>query len=113
MATAAQIAEIRLLSGDNASNSAKYVVSDDILGAWYDDNGSICATVVKVVQARLADASRQLGGSGETTGTNAKVQQIKELLDYVKADCPESYGATTVISLNLGIDEETDLFDIE
>ncbi len=114
MATEAQLAEIRLLSGDNAPTSVNYVVSDAIISSWFTANSdSICATVVQVVQAMLADASRDLGGSGETVGSNPKAQQLREYLMYVRENCPDSIQGGSIISINLGIDEEIDLYDIE
>lgn len=112
-ATASQISEIRLLSGDNASSSAKYVVTDAQVNIWYDDVGSICGVVYKVLQSMLADAARNLGGSGDATAGNAKVQQVQTLMTIVKGDCPEARQATGTFSINLGIDEETELVDIE
>lgn len=111
MASASEIAEIRLLSGDDISG--QYIVSDDIISSWYDDNTSICATVVKVLRARMAHATKTIGSSGEGQTTNPKVAQIQALLDIMRADCPQAIDAPSVSYLNLGIDEETDIVDIE
>lgn len=111
MATAAQIAEIRLISGDDITGD--YAVDDTTLGTWYDDSSSICGTAYKVARARLAKASKTIGASGEGQTVNPKVGQIRELLQFLRDDCPDALPAGNIISVNLGIDEEIDLFDIE
>lgn len=111
MATASQIAEIRLISGDNITG--KEIVSDDIISDWYDDSTSICGTAYKVARARLAVATQTVGAVGETLSNNPKVNAIVELLNQIKADCSDAYEAPKLSVINLGIDEETDLVDIE
>lgn len=111
MATAAQITEIRLMSGDDVSGS--YAVDDATLAAWYDDTSSICGTAYKVARARLAKATKTVGASGEGEVTNPLVGQIRELLQFLRDDCPDALPPGNIISINLGIDEETSLVDIE
>lgn len=110
-ATSSQKAEIRLMSGDNISGSE--IVSDDIIDTWYDELGSVCGVAYRVARARLAEASKTIGSSGEGQTTNPKVDQIRQLLDWLRQDCPEARMPTGNFSVNLGIDEETDLVDIE
>jgi len=97
---------IRLMSGDNAS--ADYVVSDAMLQILFDDNDdSLCATIVQVLEARLANATTVAGvnSTGDSEG-NPATQQIKTTLDYWRGKCSEASAKVTYSRLRLGIDEE-------
>lgn len=113
--TTAQIDIIRLLSGDNCE---PYLVSDDVINTLYNESdGSQCYTVTRIIEMRLADASHKVGQSGDGLTNTPLVSQINTLLDRWYNDCPEAKGngltGATMGYVNLGIDEETDLVDIE
>jgi hypothetical protein len=56
--TANEISEIRLLAGDNCADSADYVVTDAQLDLWFAELGGKPCVVTRVIQARIADASK-------------------------------------------------------
>lgn len=104
--TSAQIDEIRLLSGDDCTPP---LVSDTQLNTWYGDNASICYVVVKVLQARMANATKTTFPSvnGATT-SNPAVAQIQSLLTYWRSQCTEALPLVSIGEISLGIDEEDD-----
>lgn len=103
--TTAQISEIRLLSGDDCTG--EYVVTDDQLNLWYDDVASTCYVIVKVLQARLAVASKTSGVSPQGQPvTSPQFQQIESQIKYWRMQCVDALPTVTTGEISLGIDEE-------
>lgn len=112
-ATAAQISRIRRLSGDNASDVNKRLVSDDDISGLFDTYGTICGTAYQVALERLADASNNIQVSGQNASANPKVQMIEQLLMRIEKTCPEARQVTSTFNISLGIDEETQYDNID
>lgn len=107
--TTAQRSEIRLLSGDNGNTN---LVDNDLLDAWYDEgSGSLCYVIVKVIEARMADATMKQGTDLATGRSipNPAVAGIEALLRYWRNRCADAVPRAGVSTLSLGIDEESDL----
>ena len=105
--TTPQTNYIRLMSGDNATGD--FVVDATLLQAMWDDNEfSLCATIVSVLEARLANATT-VSGVDENSAqvvANPQVNDIKQTLDYWREKCAASNASVTVSRLRLGLDEE-------
>jgi hypothetical protein len=106
--TANEISEIRLLAGDNCADSADYVVTDAQLDLWFAELGGKPCVVTRVIQARIADASKTVDIRQDgSPAPNPLVAQLQTLLDYWQGQCVETIPAAGLSELSLGIDEET------
>ena len=117
--TAAQITYIRTIIGDTDTSDPD--LSDVFLEYLFDNDAdsNVNYTIVYAIRALMGFASRQVSTSQANTGDSKSSQQwfehLKDLLklwENITGLAGSTVGTVTTGTINLGIDEEDDQFNI-